>query len=128
MKVSDIMSNNPQSVGINEFVTRAREIMRDYDYDSLPVLDNGKVAGIITLQDIINVTSTKSDVTVSGYVRLDIPRLTPDTGLAKAAYVIIHTSEGRAPVIGPGLEARGNAQHQGHLQGPSRDGPRGCAG
>lgn len=99
MKVSDIMATNPQSVDINEFVTRAREIMRDYDYDSLPVLDKGKVLGIITLQDVINITSTKSDVTVNGYVRLDVPRLTPDTGLAKAAYVLIHTNEGRVPVV-----------------------------
>lgn len=99
MKVGDIMSTNPQFIGPNEFVTHAREIMREYNYDSLPVVDNGRVAGIITLQDVINVTSTKSDVTVSGYVRLDIPRLTPDTGLAKAAYVLIHTSEGRVPVV-----------------------------
>jgi len=107
MKVGDIMATNPQSVDIHEYITRAREIMRDYNYDSLPVVENGRVAGIITLQDIINVTSTKSDVTVSGYVRLDIPRLTPDTGLAKAAYVIIHTSEGRVPVIDPGSKLVG---------------------
>jgi CBS domain-containing protein len=99
MKVGDIMSTNPQSVDIHEYVTRAREIMRDYNYDSLPVVENGKVVGIITLQDIINVTSTRSDVTVSGYARLDVPRLTPDTLLLRAAFVLLHTDEGRAPVI-----------------------------
>jgi CBS domain-containing protein len=99
MKVGDIMATNPQSVDIHEYVTRAREIMRDYDYDSLPVLENGRVAGIITLQDIINVTSTRSDVTVGGYVRLGIPRLTPDIGLPRAASVLLHTDEGRAPVV-----------------------------
>ncbi len=98
MKVGDIMALNPQSVDAHEFVTRAREIMRDYNYDSLPVVENGRVVGIITLQDIINITSTRSDVTVNGYVRLDVPRLTPDTGLARAAFVLIHTDEGRAPV------------------------------
>ncbi len=99
MKVGDIMAINPQSVDINEFVTRAREIMRDYNYDSLPVVENGRVAGIITLQDIINITSTRSDVTVNGYTRLDIPRLTPDTGLPRAAFVLVHTDEGRVPVV-----------------------------
>jgi CBS domain-containing protein len=93
------MTTNPQSVSIDEYVTHAREIMRDYNYDSLPVVDNGKVAGIITLQDIINITSTKSDVTVNGYVRSSIPMLTPDTGLPKAAFIIIHTDEGRVPVV-----------------------------
>jgi hypothetical protein len=45
------------------------------------------------------VTSTRSDVTVNGYVRADVPRLTPDTGLARAAFVIIRTDEGRVPVV-----------------------------
>jgi CBS domain-containing protein len=99
VKVKDIMSANPQSVSINEYVTHAREIMRDYNYESLPVLDNGKVAGIITLQDIINITSTKSDVTVNGYVRSSVPALTPDTGLPRAAFIVIHTDEGRVPVV-----------------------------
>ena len=99
MKVGDIMSTKPQSVDINERITRAREIMRDYDYDSLPVVENNRVAGIITLQDVINITSTRSDVTVNGYVRLDIPKLTPDTGLPRAAFVLLHTDEGRVPVI-----------------------------
>ena len=99
MKVRDIMSVNPQAVGIDEYVTHAREVMREYGYDSLPVLDNGRVAGIITLQDIINVTSTKSDVTVNGYTRLSVPALTPDTGLPRAAFIIIHTEEGRVPVV-----------------------------
>lgn len=93
------MSTNPQSVDAHEFVTRAREIMRNYNYNSLPVVDNGKVAGIITLQDIINVTSTKSDVTVNGYIRFSVPSLSPDTGLPRAAFTIIHTDEGRVPVV-----------------------------
>jgi len=101
MRVSDIMATSPQSVAPGEFVTHAREIMRECNYDSLPVVDNGRVAGMITLQDVINVTSTRSDVTVSGYVRADVPRLTPDTGIARAAFIVIRTDEGRVPVVDP---------------------------
>jgi CBS domain-containing protein len=99
MKVKDIMSNEPISVDINEFVTRARELMRDYNYDSLPVVENGKVIGMVTLQDIIHISSTRSDVTVNGYVRLDVPTLEPDARLATAAALIVRTDEGRIPVI-----------------------------
>lgn len=99
MKVRDIMSADPMSVDINEFVTRAREIMRDYNFDSLPVTDKGRVAGMVTLQDIINITSTRSDVTVNGYVRLDVPTMTPDTDLDRAAAIIIRTDEGRVPIV-----------------------------
>lgn len=98
MKVGDIMSTNPQYIGPGEFVTHAREIMREYNYESLPVVENGRVVGMVTLQDIINVTSTRSDVTVTGYMRLTVPVLSPETGLARAAYVVIGTDEGRVPV------------------------------
>ncbi len=101
MKVGDIMATNPQYVDINEFVTHAREIMRDFNYDSLPVVDNGRVAGMITLQDIINVTSTRSDVTVNGYLRYEVPRLSPDMDLGRAAHILLHTPEGRVPVVDP---------------------------
>lgn len=99
MKVIDAMSTNPQSVGINEFITRAREIMRNFDYESLPVIDNGRVAGMITLSDVINVTSTKSDVTVDGYVRFEVPTVKPDMDLATAARILLGTDVGRVPVV-----------------------------
>jgi CBS domain-containing protein len=99
MKIGEIMSTNPQYIGPNEFVTHAREIMREYNYESLPVVEGGHVMGIVTIQDIINVTSTRSDVTVNGYIRAGVPRLTADTGLARAAFMIVNTSEGRVPVV-----------------------------
>jgi CBS domain-containing protein len=99
MRVRDIMSTEPVSVDVGEFVTRARELMRDYSFDSLPVLDNGRVAGMVTLQDIINISSTRSDVTVNGYMRLDVPTLEPDTDLPRAAALIIRTDTGRIPVV-----------------------------
>jgi len=75
------MSTNPQYIGPGEFVTHAREIMREYNYESLPVVENGRVVGMVTLQDIINVTSTRSDVTVTGYMRLTVPGFPPRPGL-----------------------------------------------
>ena len=99
MKVKDIMSSEPIFVDINEYVTRARELMRNYNYDSLPVVENGRVAGMITLQDIIHISSTRSDVTVNGFVRLDVPTLEPDVRLPVAAALIVRTDEGRIPVV-----------------------------
>jgi CBS domain-containing protein len=58
----------------DDYVTHVRQLMRD-GYRSLPVVDSEtRVKGMVTLTDIIKVTSTKSDVTVVGFVR--------ETGLA----------------------------------------------
>jgi len=60
------------------YVTHVRQLMRD-GHRSLPVVDSqSRVKGMVTLTDIIKVTSTKSDVTVIGYVR--------ETGLATSDF------------------------------------------
>lgn len=100
MLVKDAMSTNPVSINRHEYVTRAREIMRDLGFQSLPVLDDeGRVFGMVTIQDIIKVTSTRSNVTVNGYVRWETPVVSPDIDLAAAARAVIKTSEGRIPVV-----------------------------
>jgi CBS domain-containing protein len=93
------MSINPLTVDIGEFVTHAREIMRDNNIQSLPAVKGGKYQGMVTMQDIINVTSTKSDVTLNGYVRWEASTVRPSTPLARAARDILGTDEGRMPVL-----------------------------
>jgi CBS domain-containing protein len=64
----------PVTVREDAYVTHVRQLMRD-GYRSLPVVDSqSRVKGMVILPDVIKVTSTKSDVTVIGFVR--------ETGLA----------------------------------------------
>ncbi|OPY28071.1 MAG: Inosine-5'-monophosphate dehydrogenase [Methanocella sp. PtaU1.Bin125] len=93
------MSINPLTVDVDEFVTHAREIMRENNVQSLPAVKGGRYEGMVTMQDIINVTSTKSNVTLKGYVRWEASTVTPSTSLAKAARDILRTDEGRMPVL-----------------------------
>jgi CBS domain-containing protein len=66
----------PVTVREDAYITHVRQLMRD-GHRSLPVVDSqNRVKGIVTLTDVIKVTSTKSDVTVIGFVR--------ETGLATA--------------------------------------------
>jgi CBS domain-containing protein len=58
----------PVTVHEDAYVTHVRQLMRD-GYRSLPVVDSqSRVKGMVILPDIIKVTSTKSDVTVIGFV------------------------------------------------------------
>ncbi len=102
MKVEDVMSINPLYAGAEEYITHAREVMRENGIQCLPVLRDGHYEGMVTIQDIINVTSTKSNVTLRGYVRTDVPTVSPSENLAKAARMIIGTDEGRMAVLADG--------------------------
>ena len=70
MNVSEIMSEGPVSVKEGDFVTHARQLMRDHFLRSLVVVDEeNRLVGMLSDQDILRVTSTRSNVTVGGYAR-----------------------------------------------------------
>ena len=53
MQVKDIMSKNIITVESKEPVSRAAELMQQYNIGILPVMENGKLSGVITDRDIV---------------------------------------------------------------------------
>jgi len=53
LKVSSIMNKNVISISPDEKIGSLREIMRDKRISGLPVVDNGSLVGIISLEDFI---------------------------------------------------------------------------
>ncbi|MDD3421032.1 MAG: CBS domain-containing protein [Methanocellales archaeon] len=99
MKVQNIMSKNPVFVKEDEFMTRARQLIRDSHFRSLPVVDNArKVTGIITEEEVLKITSTKSNVTVKGFTR-DCPIVTPLCDIRDVAMTMANVKMGGLPVV-----------------------------
>ena len=99
MNVSEIMTEGAISVKDGDFVTHARQMMRDYLLRGLVVVDEGnRLVGMLNDQDIMKITSTRSDVTVGGYARQS-PTVTPDMDVVKAAKLMVQSKQNRVPVI-----------------------------
>ncbi len=99
MNVSEIMSEGPISIKEGDFVTHARQLIRDHLLRSLVVVDEeNRLVGMLSDQDILRVTSTKSNVTVSGYATQS-PTVTPDMDIVKAAKLMVQSKQNRVPVI-----------------------------
>ena len=99
MNVSEIMSEGPVSIKEGDFVTHARQLMRDYFLRSLVVVDEeNRLVGMLNDQDILRVTSTRSNVTVGGYARQS-PTVTPDMDIMKAAKLMVQSKQNRVPVV-----------------------------
>ena len=93
------MSKDPVFIREDDYMTHARQVMRDNFMRSLPVLDRKqRVMGILSDQDILNIKSNKSNVTVNGYVR-EYPVIMPDTDIMVAAGLLLEAKQHRAPVI-----------------------------
>lgn len=99
MNVSEIMTDEPVSIKEGDFVTRARQLMRDYLLRSLVVVDEeNRLVGMLNDQDILRITSTRSNVTVGGYASQS-PTVTPDMDVMKAAKLMVQSRQNRVPVV-----------------------------
>lgn len=61
MKVADVMSHGVLSVGPGDPVRKAAELMLRYGVNGFPVLDQGKLVGMITQRDFLRRTETGTE-------------------------------------------------------------------
>jgi CBS domain-containing protein len=99
MLVEDILSRDPLYVEDLTFLTKARQMIRDNHVRGLPVVNSkGIVLGIVTDQDMLRVTSTKSNVTISGFV-VQVPTVTGKMDILDAARLMLKENRTMLPVI-----------------------------
>jgi len=97
--VEDIMSRDPLYVEENDFLTKARQMVRDNHVRGLPVLDaQGLVLGILSNRDILRVTSSRSNVTVAGFT-VQVPLITGDMDARDAARIMMRERAEILPVV-----------------------------
>jgi CBS domain-containing protein len=104
MKVKDVMTKNPVFLQDSDFMTQARQVMRDRHFRTMPVVDAKKrVVGILTEKELLNIYSTKSNVTVQGFTS-EFPFVYPEMDIMEAAKLMIEADMGRVPVLKSGQD------------------------
>ncbi len=104
MKVEEVMTKNPIFVRDTDFMTHARSVIRDRNKRTLPVLDSkNRVIGVLTEKDVLNIYSTKSNVTVEGFAS-EFPAVYPEMDMMHAAKLMIEAGMGRVPVLRSGQD------------------------
>jgi CBS domain-containing protein len=99
LTVNDIMEKHPVYVKVSDLITRARQLMRDFHHRTLPVMDEkNRVIGIITEKEVLNITSTKSNITVNGYI-IETPVISEEMEMKQAARIMIETGFTSIPVV-----------------------------
>ena len=101
MTVGNVMLKEVVRVTADDFVTHARQIMRDHHLRSLPVVEDERsmrVLGMLTDQDVMHISSAHSGVTVRGFATV-CPAITPDTGVEEACAAMVDARFSRVPVI-----------------------------
>jgi CBS domain-containing protein len=101
--IREVMSSNPTSVDPSATVVEAAKLMRDEDVGSLPVVENGRLAGVVTDRDIAvravaegkDPQSTKVADVCSG----DLVTIDPQQDLDEALRLMARHQVRRLPVV-----------------------------
>jgi len=104
MKVKEVMTKNPVFLQDSDFMTHVRQMMRDNHFRTLPVVDSkNKVIGVLTEKELLNIYSTKSNVTVEGFIS-EFPFVYPEMEIMEAAKLMLDAGMGRVPVLTSGQD------------------------
>ncbi len=84
-RIRDIMTPAPHTIGVDQSLFRAREMMREYHVRHLPVLRAGRLVGIVTERDVALVEALEDlderEVLVEEAMTSDVYAVRPDQPL-----------------------------------------------
>lgn len=105
MKVSELMTGGVETIDATATLNEAASLMKTYDVGFLPVLEDGKVAGVISDRDIVvRAIAGDSDprkTTVSGAMTRNVIHCSTEDSLDEAAARMEEKEVRRVLVIDP---------------------------
>jgi CBS domain-containing protein len=101
MKISDVMTPNPKTVKLSDDIQVAARIMRDEDAGSVPVVEDGRVVGMVTDRDIVirAVADGDFDCTVEDVCSEDVVCARTEMSTSDAAELMGEHQIRRLPVV-----------------------------
>jgi CBS domain-containing protein len=101
MKITDVMTPNPKTVAPGDDLQAVARIMRDEDAGSVPVVEDGRVIGMVTDRDIVirAIADGDFDCTVEDVCSDDVICVRGDQSTAEAAELMSEHQVRRLPVV-----------------------------
>jgi CBS domain-containing protein len=97
--VEEIMTTNPLTVSVDTQATKVRSFFREDGYRSIPVVYNDHLEGIITRGDMMNISSTKSNIEARGIMEHPKIIATPEMPMMELARKLLKADTVQAPVV-----------------------------
>lgn len=100
---SDIMSFPVKTISPSQSIAAAGDMMAKYGINSLPVVDDGEVVGLIAKEAVGRARyHGLADSEVRDYMNVDVETLPPDAILSKVRQIIIEHNQRAVPVLEKG--------------------------
>ena len=112
MKVDDVYTRNAVVVGPDTSAPEARQLMAEHDVRRLPVVEDGKLVGIVTQTDLLKAAPSPATslsiwelnylldkIKVAELMTREVVTTTPDTELQTVAKIMAERKIGGMPVV-----------------------------
>jgi acetoin utilization protein AcuB len=99
MNVARWMTKDPVVVESKDTLAAVRQMMDKGSFHRVPVVDHGKLVGIVSDRDLRQHTGTLAQVKVNGAMTTSVVTVTPTTILEEAANLLVSHKIGALPVV-----------------------------
>jgi tRNA nucleotidyltransferase (CCA-adding enzyme) len=99
--VAQIMSSGPQLLSPETPVEEAAARMQRYGYEGYPVVENGKVIGLLTRRAVDRALSHKLNLKVTSLMEAGEHTVSPDDSIERLQTLVTDTGWGQIPVVQP---------------------------
>ncbi len=99
MLVASRMSKHPITAGVRDTLAEANAKMHSGNFRHLPIVADGKLAGMISDHDIRQHQGHLTDTRVTGAMTEDAITVSPDTSMEEAAEIMLERKIGGLPVV-----------------------------
>jgi acetoin utilization protein AcuB len=103
LTVHRFMTRNPHTIGHDQPLSAAHRLMREYDIRHLPVLDGGRLVGVVSQRDLHLIESLKDvdpdQVLVSEAMSTEVFSVSPRTTIRKVVTDMATHKYGSAIVV-----------------------------
>lgn len=97
--VGQIMTPDPVTVSVDTHVTKVRSVFREYGFRTIPVVSGDRLEGIITRGDMLNISSTKSNIDARGIMEHPLVIATPEMDITSLIKEVMNSGTLYAPVV-----------------------------
>ena len=100
LKISEVMSRHVITASTTMTMRQVKDLLRDHRISGLPVMENGMLVGIVTIQDLIMALERCNlDATVADHMTAHVHTIREDEFAVAAVNVFAQLGVGRLPVI-----------------------------
>lgn len=102
VRVSDLMSYPVISIPSDMKMRDVARLLRDKGCTGVPVIENGKLEGVISIRDFKKTRKNQMDAPVKAFMSRKNVTITPDRSPMEAARIMVKHDIGRLPVVDNG--------------------------